>query len=375
MAWRNNKAWGANIPDVPEDVKKQFQDKIDSGTCYVSLAVPLVDCECLYGVENPETKDPVQKEFWEDMQLFSVLCGMGIAIHETKPVLLVRNVYNDNAEPWNIPLCDLAFAPESSIETVKKVIAERVRLENLRKDINNLGRMFTDYASKGKHEAENIMSNLPSIAQIAYVNPLPKTASIAPSAMDKMNEFWDKIEVLQVNESQNWCPVLRVTKDHVVMKFNIETATRIARECDGMSVDLGKMCVEIGLMPSMNANIKCWVMSYAVYGTPKGELMHPHIRTTAAFHPTMPELIEGSVCTGSYEEAIREMCGKFDAIALVQLWKDFLTSCSESGWYADFFAWLPQETIKQFCRCHQYKWTKKEDEKCPKCGNLKPKGV
>lgn len=371
MAWRNNKDWGKHIPEVGEDVRKTFQERIDNGTCYVSLTTFDQDTR-LYGIEPlcPGDIDPIQEEFWRDMGEMYTLCGVGVALHDEKDVLLVRPVYDALSEPWNVPLVDLCFTSDDVVKKVQDTIAEKERLARLHSDIMGLSRTFTEYSSRAVNEAKNVLASLPQLAELAYVSKLTPVQNISPSAVTTLMEFWDKVEVLPVDVHSDWCPVLRVTKNDLIMKFNGETFTRIHKSTDGMSVSLGKMCVEIALAQLGGvANIKRWVMDYNVYGTPKSGYMHPHIQGRDRLHEASG-LYEGSVCTGTYESAIKDMCARFDAVGMVHMWRDFLTSCSEGGWYVDFFAWLPVEISSKYCKCHRHLWEEK-DVSCPLCGHTK----
>lgn len=370
MAWRNNKDWGKHIPEVGEDVRNTFQERIDNGTCYVSL-VEYDQDNRLYGIEPMSpTSDDVTTQFWRDMGEMYTLCGMGVALHEEKDVLLVRPVYDASAEPWNVPLVDIKFTADDVVKKVQDTIAEKERLARLQSDIMGLSRTFTEYSGRAVQEAKNVLACLPQLAELAYASKLTPVQSISPSAVEGLMQYWDKVEVLPVDVHSDWCPVLRVTKNDMVMKFNGETFHRVHKSTDGMSVSLGKMVVEIGLRKKgLVADITQWVMDYNVYGTPRNGYMHPHIQSSNILHEASG-LYKGSVCTGTYESAIKDMCARFDAIGMMHMWKDFLTSCSEGGWFVDFFAWLPEEVCSRYCKCHRHLWEEK-DVSCPLCGHTK----
>jgi hypothetical protein len=373
--WRNQKNWKERIPIADESAMIAFREALARGSCYVTIKeeVEIAD-ERLYGVEASD-----KPEFWtmidhaEVHAVKAVSIGMGTP--EVGQTLLVIDELN--AEPYaqaiyyRIPACDCVPATEATQIYIAEQLRERARRAQLSIDLQRLPRAFYDKQSYGIARAQRILSELPSIARVAYTADVKSIPPVTRTALNELMMFWDRVELLPIEDSTQEYAFLALTKHNLIMKYHSENTGRIHKSFDGLSIDMGRVVLELcySVKEQMFPDIMNYELGFKVYGQQIAQLgyIHPHITRT---NRTKYGLFEGECCLGSYSQTINDFEESFNMMGLIRVMQDYLCSCSESGWYNNFMPWLPQSIKEKYCNCGRV--LKSEDEFCGGCGYRPP---
>jgi hypothetical protein len=223
-------------------------------------------------------------------------------------------------------------------------------------------------------KAQSVLASLREIAKLAYTESLKPVPPIPRDGYARLAKYWDKVEVFNINKSIPESTLLRLTKNNLMMTYKSENSGRVHKTLDGSVCDMGKWIVDINMSRTRTiGNIHVWSLMYKLYGQHKVArltLLHPHIQKGFELEGT--DMFCGNCCLGSYADALNTYCQSYDIMNLVDLLKDYLTSCSEGGWYNPFMPWMPEDVQRKYCKCGRQRWASPNVGSCPNCGQNPP---
>lgn len=379
-SYRNMKNWLEKVPALTPEALAPIQKSVndDQVETWVTLK-DVVDLEqnMLYGVAQD-----ARPEFWAAMKTARehAVKLLYVREHENGGTLaVIHDALNEQHDYWDVPCDDIAPAGPEVVARVKVTIAEKERLKRLRDTLMTLPAAAHSMNASAQTTARELLRQTEAVARIAYGVEVAAPPRVRPTQVDKLLERFDRVEVYSPALEQQRDPqllLLRCVKEHLVMKYVSEKTGKVHPSLDGTSVDLGKMVIEIGMRPEEHIRgLKNYTMRFAIWGKkhPRFSLMHPHIQTsTSNAYAEDKTLSYASPCLGSYGTRLDEQVKKADVIGVMDTLWDYLTSCSENGWYNSFVPWLPADLQKQYCACGKLHWSETREPRCGSCGTSRP---
>jgi len=361
MGWRNQKNWQEkNIAATPEQSADWSRVNDGDVTRYVTL-LPDIDLNVdrLYGLERAS-----QPELWSILTQAQNCCARVVYFKEFNEAskqgayLLIVDPLTEGEPPIiKVPLQDVSEAGDTMVKKVMDIIAERARVARLREDLRQLHRDAMSMQQEGQKNAQTILSYIDTVARVAYGTTQKSAPSLKESQLDSLMKRWSRVDVFQAPvETECIDKVkLRLTIDDLIMTYAREGTRGIHKSLDGTQVHLGKFVVDIGFNKKdvIKGVLAESYLTQQVYGTMKNtniSVLHPHIKRGDVC-PFDKALYYGSCCLGTYSDALKQCAERGDIYGTAEIMWDYLTSCSEQGWYTHFMWWMPREEALKYCKC------------------------
>lgn len=376
MGWRNNKNWKEHIPVLDAAGVEIWKNAINAGDVFVTLNPDIdITAEQLYG----GTRD-THTAMFDVLKTAQDRCVKAAYVKNIDTgskgtLLLVVDQLGQFDVRWAIPECDVHLASLEAVKEVQDVIEERRRIAALKTDLKCLSRRCSDTQNEHRDRAMNLLSNINSVAECAYGSASKAAPQMSDVNIENLLKTWDKVEVMQGEASVHMDKLmLRVTKNNIVMKYNREGTRGVHASLDGIKVNIGKIMIELGYKGRtiIPGSLTEYRFTWNLYGNVPNKtcgFLHPHIQKCGSTEHM--GMFMGSCCLGSYSGALDAKNKSSDVYGVLEIMYDYLTSCSESGWYIAFHPWLTEEVRNQYCSCLKMRFDEK-NIKCSSCGGVSP---
>lgn len=273
----------------------------------------------------------------------------------------------------SVPLCDLRHLSDEEERAIITAREEKRKRALLCEDISQSMRSAQITSLKAYETVNEIFRRMPHLVDFHHKNCDADSPHIISGDIERIMGICEIISHkpydMSLSASQH---VLRLKFPNVKIKFTPDkTPSKMHKDLFGKVYSMGDYIVDISVeqrVPSelQFLNVRTAQLSVRI-GTRyiRRGLLHPHIDKSDC----IDGLWFGSPCWGSYQTAVQTACKAFDLMALVQLINNFLSSCSESGWYGSVNYW--NTDTDTYCACGREFIDTPDDQavECTSCRN------
>ena len=270
----------------------------------------------------------------------------------------------------SIPLCDIRGLSADEVRAIEEAKAAKERLLALQRGVAQALAQAQDQSRAPYRMLSDVFRHMPKLVE--YYN----TRNLA-DATATINDIESLMRVCSVtrDDTRGDRHIATLCFPDVKIRFQPDKVpSKMHKDLFGHVYSMGTYYVELDRIDRIPTNLDFLHVTGSSMGVRIGTrymrngLLHPHIDKNVC----EDGLFWGTPCWGSYSEKVTQACNTFDIVGFAYLIKDFLGSCSESGWYGSVNYWNSDEDT--YCTCGKM-FIATEDDIAVECSSCSNRGV